>query len=162
MEWFVAYTKPRAESKAVHHLQNQGFAVYLPRYLKRRRHARRTDWVASPLFPRYLFVGVDPARSRWRAIGSTIGIAGLVCRGADPAPVSPELLRSIQARENAEGYIALSAGRKFNWGDRVTITEGIFAGLTGLFECIRDDQRITLMLHLLGRELRVVVPTYAL
>ena len=33
--------------------------TYLPRYLKRRRHARRVDIVAAPLFPRYLFVAID-------------------------------------------------------------------------------------------------------
>jgi transcriptional antiterminator RfaH len=38
--WYVAQTQPNAEAKAVAHLNRQGFGTYLPRYLKRRRHAR--------------------------------------------------------------------------------------------------------------------------
>ena len=39
--WYVVQTQPHAESKAMGHLIRQGFAAYLPRYLKRRRHARK-------------------------------------------------------------------------------------------------------------------------
>ena len=56
--WFVVQAQPNAEHKAVAHLNRQGFTTYLPRYLKRRRHARRMDVVAAPLFPRYLFVSI--------------------------------------------------------------------------------------------------------
>jgi transcription antitermination factor NusG len=57
--WYVVQTQAGAEHKAVMHLARQGFKTYLPRYLKRRRHARRIDVVAVPLFPRYLFVEID-------------------------------------------------------------------------------------------------------
>ena len=57
--WYVAQTHPRAEMKASQHLGRQGFEVYLPRYLKKRRHARRTDTIAAPLYPGYLFVAID-------------------------------------------------------------------------------------------------------
>jgi transcriptional antiterminator RfaH len=39
--WYVVQTHVHAETKAVLHLDRQGYATYLPRYLKRRRHARR-------------------------------------------------------------------------------------------------------------------------
>ena len=57
--WYVVQSQPNAELKAVAHLNRQGFATYLPRYLKRRRHARRVEIIAAPLFPRYLFVSID-------------------------------------------------------------------------------------------------------
>ena len=57
--WYVVQTQANAEHKAVAHLGRQGFTTYLPRYLKRRRHARRVDIVPRPLFPRYLFVSID-------------------------------------------------------------------------------------------------------
>jgi transcriptional antiterminator RfaH len=79
--WYVVQTRPHAEVRAAQHLQRQGFATYLPRHLKRRRHARRTEIVAAPLFPRYLFVLVDMATQRWRSIHSTIGVSRLVCNG---------------------------------------------------------------------------------
>ena len=159
MTWFVAYTHPRAELLASHHLENQGFAVYLPRYLKRRRHARKTDWVAAPLFPRYVFVGIDPERARWRAIGSTTGVTGLVCSGNEPTPVPSDVLNTIRARENADGYVTLNEPT-FNRGDPIRIAEGVLAGITGLFERIRDAERVTVMLELLGRKIRVETPLY--
>ena len=57
--WYVLRTHAKAEFKALNHVMRQGFGAYLPQYLRKRRHARRTDWVRSPMFPRYLFL------SRW-------------------------------------------------------------------------------------------------
>ena len=45
--WYVVQTQPHAESKAVEHLARQGFGAYLPRYLKRRRHARKVELIAA-------------------------------------------------------------------------------------------------------------------
>ena len=57
--WYVVQTQVHAERKAAAHLNRQGFATYLPAYMKRRRHARQVQNVIAPLFPRYLFVAVD-------------------------------------------------------------------------------------------------------
>ena len=65
--WYVVQTQAHAETKACWHLARQGFETYLPRYLKRRRHARRVEMVQAPLFPRYLFVVIDIATQRWRS-----------------------------------------------------------------------------------------------
>ena len=43
--WYVVQTHAIAEMKASMHLGRQGFEVYLPRFLKRRRHARRVEIV---------------------------------------------------------------------------------------------------------------------
>jgi transcriptional antiterminator RfaH len=161
MEWFVVHTQPRAEAKAMQHLRNQGFAVYLPRYLKRRRHARRIDWVATPLFPRYLFVGMDLLRARWRAIRSTVGVADLICSGDRPAPVPPAVLDAIRAREDERGLVSLADAGRFARGDKVRIAEGAFSGLVALFECMSDEDRVVLLLDLLGRQVRVEVGTEA-
>jgi len=71
--WYVALTQPRAELKATGRLLRQGLEPYLPAYLKRRRHARRVDFVAAPLFPRYVFVSTNLTMQRWRAIHSATG-----------------------------------------------------------------------------------------
>ena len=54
--WYVVHTQPQGESRAKANLERQGYEVYLPRCRKWRRHARRAEIVAAPLFPRYLFV----------------------------------------------------------------------------------------------------------
>ena len=48
--WYVAQTRHLSEMRAAHELEAQGFDVFLPRYLKRRCHARKVTWVPAPLF----------------------------------------------------------------------------------------------------------------
>ena len=73
--WYVVHTRPFQEEKATFNLSKQGFAFYLPKYLKPRRHARRTDLVLKPLFPRYLFVQWDTEIDPWRSIYGTIAVS---------------------------------------------------------------------------------------
>ena len=119
--WYVAQSHVHAESKAAMHLGRQGFEVYLPRYRKQRRHARRIDVVAAPLFPRYLFVSIDLGAQRWHSIQSTIGITRLVGNGDEPAMVSPEIIEGLRDREDAEGFVVLEQRPRFSPGDRVRI-----------------------------------------
>jgi len=159
--WFVAYTHPRAEALAGRHLENQGFAVYLPRYLKRRRHARRLETVAAPLFPRYLFVAIDMTTQRWLSIRSTIGVSSLVCTGDKPAVVHPAVIDALKSRE-VNGLVALEQRPRFAPGDRVRIVDGVFAHCLGLFERMPDKERVSVLLDLLGRKVRVLVDDLSL
>ena len=160
--WYAVYTQPRSESKAFHHLGLQGFKTYYPRYLKVRRHARRVERYASPLFPRYLFVSLDIERERWRAIGSTRGVGHLVCQGERPAPVPDDIIDAIVAREDISGLIALDERRSFTAGERVELVEGPLAERFGIFECAADSERVVILLNLLGRPVRVALPRESL
>jgi transcriptional antiterminator RfaH len=155
--WYVVQTQPNAESKAVLHLERQGFATYLPRYLKRRRHARRTETVAAPLFPRYLFVAINVTRQRWRSIYSTIGISRLICAGDTPTSVADDIIATLKRREDAGGFVKLEQYCQFRIGDKIRITEGVFADCLGLYEGMPDRDRIAILLDLLGRKVRVLI-----
>jgi transcriptional antiterminator RfaH len=155
--WYVAQTHPRAEAKAAAHLGRQGFSVYLPRYLKRRRHARRIETVAAPLFPRYLFVAVDMATQRWRAVQSTIGVMQLVCNGDEPAAIHSRIIEGLKSRESDLGFIHLDQRQKFRPGDKLRVIDGVFCDTLGLFEGMTDNERVTILLDLLGRKVRVIL-----
>jgi transcriptional antiterminator RfaH len=71
VRWYVVHIRAQGEKCADLNLRRQGFVTYLPRYLRTRRHTRRIETVARPLFPRYLFVAMDIARDRWWAVQST-------------------------------------------------------------------------------------------
>ena len=156
--WFVVQTQPNAEHKAVAHLNRQGFTTYLPRYLKRRRHARRVDMVAAPLFPRYLFVSIDLSVQRWRSIFSTVGVSRIVCNGETPTAVSNQVIDSLRAREH-DGLVKLDLRPSFRIGDKVRLLDGAFADCLGLYEGLKDGDRVALLLDLLGRKVRVTVDT---
>jgi transcriptional antiterminator RfaH len=155
--WYVVQTQPHAEAKAAAHLGRQGFDTYLPRYLKRRRHARRTETVAAPLYPSYVFVAFNPAVHRWRSIYSTIGVARLVCNGDVPAALSSEIIDGLKSRENANGFIQLQQRPQFSSGDKVRVRDGVFSDCLGLFDSLGDRDRVAILLDLLGRKVRVIL-----
>ena len=155
--WFVAHTHPHSEAKASSHLVRQGFEIYLPRYLKRRRHARKIETVAAPLFPRYVFVAVDLAVQRWRSIYSTVGVARLVCNGDEPTAVPDGIVDALKSREDTDGFIKLINRPCFRSGDKIRVLDGAFSSCLGLFEGMAERERIAILLDLLGRKVRVVL-----
>lgn len=149
--WYAVHTHVRGEETARDHLERQGFPVYLPHYRKQRRHARRTETVAVPLFPRYLFVEVDLDNQRWRSILSTVGVSYLVCHGDQPTPIAPEIIEGLKAREDEEGWVRLKDEPPFRKGDRVNVTTGPLSGIEAIVLCRGDKDRVTVLLNLLGR-----------
>lgn len=160
--WYVVNTRPRAEAQAHWNLERQGFAAYLPRYRKTRRHARRVERVVTPLFPRYLFVNADLDRDRWRCLHSTVGVSRLLCHGELPTPVPDAVIAEIQSREDAFGMVNIGSAAGLRVGDRVRILDGAFADMIGVFESISDEARVTILLDLLGRQVKVGLPVHAL
>lgn len=155
--WYVVHTQPNREIRADVNLRRQGFSTYLPRYMRRRRHARRQEMVARPLFPRYLFVALDPERDRWRAIHSTFGVNHLVLAGDEPLPVPEGVIDEIRARETRDGFVKLGLPAGIGPGSAVRLIDGIFADATGVLERVADENRVAILLELLGREVRVFV-----
>ena len=155
--WFVAKTRPNSEHKARFHLQRQGFEVYLPQFLRRICHARRTSWQPRPLFPSYLFVAMSETQQRWRAINSTIGISHLICDDLGPIPVPAGVVDALRDAEDERGL--MHTGRKipFKKGAPIQVMSGAFADHIGCFEDTTDDERVIILLDLLGRKVRAKV-----
>ena len=151
--WYAVHTQPRAEGKAEFNLRRQGFEVYCPRLCKQRRHARRVDTVLTPLFPRYLFTALDVDAQPWRAVNGTFGVMYLVGRGDRPAPVPEGLVEAVAARETEAGGIALPPP-SFRPGELVMLEDGPFKEMVGRFERMSDAGRVTVLLELMGREIR--------
>jgi len=162
LNWFVVRTHPNGELKAFNNILRQGFDAYLPRYLKKRRHARQTNIVQKPLFPGYLFVTMDPDTARWRTLNSAFGVSELICHSGRPAPVSDEVINDIRHHEDESGYVVLGEHAGLKPGDKVQITEGAMADQLGIFDAPSDQHRVYLLLELLGREVRVKMPLSAL
>lgn len=158
--WFAVYTQPAKEAFAAQELRNQGFEVYLPRYQKLRRHAGRTDIVAAPLFPRYLFAGIDTDLQRWRSVNGTRGVIGLVMSGERPIPVPDPVMAEIRSREGEDGFIRLNPPG-FQRGQALRIVEGPMADTQALFEEAVDGNRAILLVSLLGRLVRTKMPLRA-
>ena len=162
MHWYLVFTKPRQEQVALEHLERPGYRCYLPQWQveKKKRGRRTVEWatVTEPLFPRYLFIELDtgPSGLSWGPIRSTTGVTSLVRFGLQPAKAPAGLIETLRAMEAEH---AQSAARPLEPGDLVSLREGPFAGLQAVYQCQDSNARITLLLELMSRPVRVQVET---
>jgi transcriptional antiterminator RfaH len=154
--WFAVQTQPRAEERAKWHLENQNIITYLPLYRRPVRHARRVAIALRPLFPGYLFVHLDPEVCRWRSINGTVGVRQILTDGLVPLPLPDRVIDEIKARQDETGAVKLRA--TFKPGQTVRLVQGALANIDALFEEIRDEDRVILLVSLLGRKVRMQVP----
>jgi transcriptional antiterminator RfaH len=159
--WHAVYTQPHREALAREHLERQGFEVYAPCYIKRRRHARKVDDVPAPLFPRYIFTRFDPDVAGWRVIRSTRGCIDLVRSGLEPLEVPAEIIDEIRSRADENGYVVLARNDHLVAGAKVRIESGPFAEYEAIFETVRDEDRVVVLLSLLGGQVKAEVPIEA-
>jgi transcriptional antiterminator RfaH len=160
LRWFLVLSKPAAERAAKLNLERQGYRVYCPRL--QQPALRRGRWVERivALFPRYLFVQVDGARQSLAPVGSTVGVAGIVRFGSQAAAVPARIVDDLIAREDpVSGLHKLDSSRKLRAGARVSLVGGSFLGLDGIFEREAGQDRVVVLLSLLGREVAVGVPS---
>jgi len=64
-------------------------------------------------------------------------------------------------RTHADGDIVSVLPPAFRKGQRLQVTDGPFADVEGLFECIDDNQRVVLLLDFMGRAVKTSVPGHA-
>ena len=156
--WHLAFTKPAAEEVAKTHLERQGYSVYLPRV--QQKYLRRGKWIdrITALFPRYVFVQLDAAMQSLAPIRSTVGVTSVVRFGVDYTIVPDRIVCELVANEDPETKLhKLRISSWFKPGSAVRIAKGALSGLEGIFESEDANERVTVLLNLLGRETRVKV-----
>jgi transcriptional antiterminator RfaH len=151
---YAVYTQPHDETKVLDQLLRQGYPAYLPRYRARVSHARRRQTVLRPLFPRYLFAGIDRASMRWRPILSTFGVADVVRAGDEPVVVPSKIGAAVWAREEAGDFGWLNPNHSLRLGELVRVTAGAFEDMVGMLVELRDQDRIVALREWLGRAVR--------
>ena len=156
--WYLVYTKPRQEEVAATNLTRQGYGVYLPRLRQLRKRSGKRVPIVEPLFARYLFIHLDSHTDNWIPIRSTLGVMSLVRFGAEPARVPDDLVAHLKSHEGAEGLHEW-AEPKLAVGDHVRVAEGPLAGYEGVLIAKSGRERVTLLLHMLGSQVRAQLGT---
>lgn len=156
--WYCVHTKPRAEARALEHLERQGFDCFLPRLRRNTRRDSRRGTCIEPLFPRYLFLHADPARQSLATVRSTRGALGLVRFGQRIAEVPEALIARLRRDAGPDGLIVPAMVLPCP-GDTVAILDGAFAGMTGLYAQQHSEQRAIVLLQILGGRQRVMLST---
>lgn len=150
-------------------LRRAGFEVHWPREVIR---PFRRDDVLRPLFPGYLFAQVAAGR-RWGAILSVsyvLGIVGIRDRGT-PCVVPDKIVEALIACAGAidlaidntpEAKMERALGHDVSSdlmpGGRVRILAPGFEGLEGVLCEDRGDERVRVLLEILGGSREVAVP----
>jgi len=106
-----------------------------------------------------MFVAFNTAKGRWRTINSTYGVTRLVSFGDEPQPVPLGLISQLMLRCDDGGN--LLPPRILKPGDPVRLTGGPFAEFIATVEKISPDQRVWVLLDLMGRTARVAVQAEA-
>jgi transcriptional antiterminator RfaH len=158
--WFCARTKPRQEAIAVENLRRQSFEIYSPKIRIERLRKSRICIDTESLFPGYLLIRFMLSDPTWRVINSTRGIADLlgVAENGRPSPVPVGEIESIQHREK-QGLLFISEVKRVRRGDRVRLKIGPAAEQIGTVLFTRNE-RVELLLNLLGRKTRVKAPLH--
>lgn len=167
--WYVVITHAGQERLAKYHLGRQGYETYLPMRapltVGRRKDGSSPE--PRPMFPRYLFVAVDLNAPGWRSIYSTIGVHSVICSGvgeqARPIAAPNGLIEALQARE-VNGLCILAPRQvekpcPYQPGDKLRVRIGRqFGEIDAVFEERIDGNRAAILISLLGRDSRQVIP----
>ena len=152
--WYVVRTRAQREFQASRQLANQNFRVFVPWHWKNRRHARRVEMVAAPLFPRYIFTILDRTRDRWRSINGTLGVDRLLMTAAEPQPVPQGFVEGLIFATSPEGNVQF----QLKQGQTIKILAGPFANMVGELEKLDDNGRVRVLLEIMGANVRVALP----
>ena len=157
MHWYLVHTKPRQERCALTNLERQGYQCYLPFFQQEKLRQGALAVVSEPLFPRYLFICLELGETAqsWAPIRSTNGVSRLVSFGTEPAKVDDRVVELLRAHEvSVQG----APERLFEFGQRVSLTEGPLAGIEGLYQMADGERRAMVLIELLSKPLIVRVP----
>ena len=155
--WYLVYAKPRQERVAEQNLQRQSYEVYLPLIQQSRRQRGRWIEAIDPLFPRYLFVRFRPGYDDIGPIRYTTGVRNLVRFTEEPAVVPDHIIESIKQAANHNTSLHHPKDPLFEPGNKVIIDKGPLTGLQGIFLAETGQERVVILLEMLGRENRVTV-----
>ena len=141
--WYLLKTKPRQEIIAKQNLKNQGYGSFCPIVKINNR--------LVVLFPGYLFVQLNEKTQNLSPINSTKGVSHFVKFGLNFAKVPTSVIEFIKTNQHitTEKFKNLN---KFKPGDMIQISDGAFKNCVAIFKCYKPDERVILLMNLLGRE----------
>jgi transcriptional antiterminator RfaH len=142
-KWYLIKTKQKQENTAIINLENQGFSTYCPLVKINKKNV--------VLFPGYIFIYLDEHNDNWLPIRSTKGVIDFVRFGLNFAQVSDDIIEYIRVNQ-ANSEEKLKKLSKFKEGDKVRIIDGVFKNCIAIFKSYKSEERIILLMNILGQE----------
>jgi transcriptional antiterminator RfaH len=156
-EWFILQFKPNAYHQANKNLNQQGFETFLPLYDATSRNASRFINANRPLFPGYMFITFDRTESKWHKINNTYGVSRLLTFNSTLKSIPATFINNLMERYDSSGK--LLPIKKLKKGGQVKISKGPFANFIATIEKYEDDQRVWVLMNLMGRKSKIQIAT---
>jgi transcriptional antiterminator RfaH len=159
-EWFILQIKANSHQKAMKNLSKQGFETFLPLHDTTSRNTSRFINTTRPLFPGYMFITFDRKESKWHKINNTYGVSRLVTFNSLLKSIPSTIIESLMERCDLLGK--LLPVKKLNKGDKIKVSNGPFANFIATVETYETDQRIWILMDLMGRKTKTQVSRNAI
>ena len=156
-EWFILQFKSNSHHLAAKNLNRQGFETFLPLHETTSRRLSRFINTSKPLFPGYMFIRFDKAESEWHKINNTYGVSRLITFGSILKSIPTIFVDHLMKRYDLSGK--LIPIQKLKKGDHVTVLKGPFANFIATVEKYEADQRIWILMDLMGRKTKIQTPS---
>ena len=156
-EWFILQFKSNSHQQAAKNLNRQGFETFLPLHDTTSRKLSRFINTSKPLFPGYMFVKFDKTKTKWHKINSTYGVSRLVTFNSILKSIPTIFVDHLMKRYDLSGN--LMPIQKLKKGDHVTVLKGPFANFIATVEKYEADQRIWILMDLMGRKTKIQTPS---
>ena len=156
-EWFILQFKSNSHHLAAKNLNRQGFETFLPLHETTSRRLSRFINTSKPLFPGYMFIKFDRAESEWHKINSTYGVSRLITFNSILKSIPTIFVDHLMKRYDLSGK--LLPVQKLKKGDQVELLTGPFANFIATVETYETDQRIWILMDLMGRKTKMQTPT---
>jgi transcriptional antiterminator RfaH len=156
-EWFILQFKSNSHHLAAKNLNQQGLETFLPLQDTTSRRASRFINTSKPLFPGYMFIKFDRAESEWHKINSTYGVSRLITFNSILKSIPTTFVDSLMMRYDLSGK--LLPIKKLKKGDHVRVLKGPFANFIATVEKYEADQRIWILMDLMGKKTKIQTPS---
>jgi transcriptional antiterminator RfaH len=149
-EWFILQFKSNSQHLAAKNLNRQGFETFLPLHETTSRRLSRFINTSKPLFPGYMFIKFDRAESEWHKINSTYGVSHLITFNTILKSIPTSFVDHLMKQYDLSG--------KLKKGDQVEVLKGPFANFIATVEKYEADQRIWILMDLMGGKTKIQTP----
>jgi transcription antitermination factor NusG len=154
IKWYVLRVRPRHE-KAIAQRLAEKYEVFLPLYTKISQWSDRIKKIETPLFSGYLFIHTHINQKFF--ILEEQGVSSFVQFAGKPAILHECEINAIQLMLEHAAILKVEDGYTFTKGESIKITRGVFAGVIGSVENIKNKTRLFVKIEQLGKILSVEI-----
>ena len=156
-QWYVVYTRSRAEKKVYHELVLKNIECFLPLQKRLIQWKDRKKWVEMPLISGYCFVHID--RRQYDEVLHTDNVVCYVTFEGKAAIVPDNQIVAIKKMLKQYDFEVTVSQENFEPGKKVEIIGGPLMGLQGELISIRGKRKFMIRINQINSVFQVEIPS---